>query len=127
MSQTSTLTSNPTPQLPSKHILHEAAKLALLEDKPILLDYWVSSFHTSLIGIWPPPDPNKASDPTTKIRILIKDAKDKDEYTSPIKKIVRPIKEDGTKDEYLIVTENSIYIVSTTIKSYYITNIDEFE
>jgi hypothetical protein len=84
--------------IPSPKTLQHASKIAILEDKPILLDYWVDSFtNKALIGV-------KQSEEQEKILI-----KNEEEYTSPIKKIFK------TVDEYLVITENSIYIVSTKI------------
>ena len=85
-------------RLPSDTTLQHAAKLAIVEDKPILLDYWTSSLDKkSLIGI-------KESGE----KLLVKS---EDEYTSPIEKIYK------VEGEYIIATENSLYIVSASIKS----------
>jgi len=85
-------------QIPSLKTLQHATKLAVLNDKPILLDYWVDSFtEKALIGV-------KQSEEQEKILI-----KNEEEYTSPIKKIFK------TDEEYLVITENSIYIVSSKI------------
>jgi hypothetical protein len=46
-------------------------------------------------------------DKDTKERILVKNT---EEYTSPVKKMIK------AKDDYIIVTENSVYIVSGSIK-----------
>lgn len=83
----------PTPQ-----VLTAAAKLSIVEDKPIMLDYWLDSFNKEspvLIGV-------KNDDE----KLLVKSA---EEYTSPISKIYKAGK------EYIIVTENSIYIVNQEI------------
>jgi hypothetical protein len=73
-----------------------ASKLAIVEDKPILLDYWTDSLDKkALIGIR-----------ETGEKLLVKSA---EEYTSPIAKFYKS----GT--EYIIITENSIYIVSSDI------------
>tara|TARA_B110000305_G_C19465103_1_gene657273 strand:+ start:5732 stop:6046 length:315 start_codon:yes stop_codon:yes gene_type:complete len=85
-------------QLPSLKTLEHASKIAILEDKPILLDYWTDSFNgKALIGV-------KQTEEQEKILI-----KSEEEYTSPIKQIFK------TSDEYLVITENSIYVVSTKI------------
>lgn len=85
-------------QLPSFKTLQHASKIAILEDKPILLDYWSDSFgNNALIGV-------KQTEEQEKILI-----KSEEEYTSPISKIFK------TGDEYLVITENSIYIVSNKI------------
>lgn len=83
--------------LPSDKVLKHAAKLAIEQDKPIMMDYWQDSYGepTVLIGA-------RSNDE----KMLIRSA---DEYTSPISKIFR------VSDEYIVITENSIYIVSTQI------------
>ncbi len=83
---------------PSVQVLSAAAKLSIVEDKPIMLDYWLDSFNAEspvLIGV-------KNDDE----KLLVKSA---EEYTSPISKIYKSGK------EYIIVTENSIYIVNQDI------------
>lgn len=85
-------------QLPSDSVLRNAAKLSVTEDKPIMLDYWSDSCGEGacvLIGV-------KTNDEKLLVR-------SEDEYTSPISKIFKVC------DEYIIMTENSIYIVSVTI------------
>lgn len=74
-----------------------ATKLAISDDKPIMMDYWSSSIDkTAIIGIR-----------ENKEKLLVKS---EEEYTSPIQKIFKT----GTSD-YIIVTENSIYLVDTSI------------
>lgn len=83
---------------PTTTVLTAASKLSIVEDKPIMLDYWLDSFNKEnpvLIGV-------KNDDE----KLLVKSA---EEYTSPISKIYK------TGQEYIIVTENSIYIVSQEI------------
>jgi hypothetical protein len=91
--------SNTTPngyRLPENTTLQHAAKLAIVDDKPILLDYWTFSLEkTVLIGV-----------KDTKEKLLVKS---EEEYTSPISKIFKVGK------EYIVVTENSIYIVDVEI------------
>ena len=82
--------------LPSSQTLLHAAKLAVLEDKPIMLDYWTNSQDNKvLIGVRENGE-----------KLLVKSV---DEYTSPIEKIYK------VENEYIIVTENSLYIVSNKI------------
>jgi len=91
-------------ELPLEKTLMNAAKLAMAEDKPILLDYYKDTRSgTAFLG----------EDKDTKEQILFKNA---DEYTSPIQKKFRVQDATGTKTEYLFVTENSIYIVHGAIK-----------
>jgi hypothetical protein len=83
-------------RLPENTTLQHAAKLAIVEDKPILLDYWTNSLEkTVLIGV-----------KDDKEKLLVKS---EEEYTSPIAKIFKVGK------EYIVMTENSIYIVDVEI------------
>jgi len=83
--------------LPSQKIMQHACKLACTQDKPIMLDYWVDS-HTAgkvILGV-------KESEEKLLIR-------SEEEYTSPISKMYK------VGDEFIIITENSIYLVSAKI------------
>lgn len=83
-------------KLPSEATLKHASKLAIVEDKPIMMDYWASSLDKkSLIGV------REGGE-----KLLVKS---EDEYTSPVAKFYKS----GT--EYIVITENSIYIVSSEI------------
>lgn len=83
-------------RLPSDVTLKHAAKLSMVDDKPIMLDYWTSSLDKkALIG---------ARENGEKLLV-----KSEDEYTSTIQKFYKS----GT--EYIVITENSIYIVSNEI------------
>ena len=83
-------------RLPETNTLQHAAKLSIVEDKPIMLDYWsVSLDKKALVGV-----------KETGEKLLVKS---EDEYTSPIAKFYKS----GT--EYIIITENSIYLVSSDI------------
>lgn len=83
-------------RLPSNTMLAHAAKLAIVEDRPIMLDYWVDSIEKkALIGVRENGE-----------KLLVKN---EEEYTSPIAKV---FKVDG---DYLITTENSLYLVSGEI------------
>ena len=89
---------------PSVAGLQHACKLAIVDDKPIMLDYWLDSLKTEnsvLIGV-------KSDDE----KLLVKSA---EEYTSPISKIFK------VNEEYIIISENSIYIVSKDIPTRRIT------
>jgi hypothetical protein len=84
-------------RLPDIKTLQNAAKLSIVEDKPIVLDYWVQSIEKSvMIGIR---EDGK--------KMLIKST---EEYTSYIEKVYRIAGKD-----YIIMTENSIYIVDINI------------
>ena len=59
---------------PSAQCLIHCAKLAIVDDKPIMMDYWTNSLDKSvLIGV---------KESTEKLLV-----KSEDEYTSPISKI----------------------------------------
>lgn len=83
---------------PSNKTLEHAVKLAIVEDKPIMMDYWTGSIDKSvLIGV---------NNDDAKQKMLVRS---EEEYTSPISKIYK------IDDDYIIMTENSIYIVDAKI------------
>jgi hypothetical protein len=83
--------------VPSATVLVQAAKIALEEDRPIYLDYYVDSIEKKCcIGV------------KDSVKHLVKSGT---EYTSAIEKLWR-LKEENT---WLVMTENSIYIVSADI------------
>ena len=83
-------------RLPSDVTLKHAAKLSIVEDKPIMLDYWTASLDKkALIG---------AKENGEKLLV-----KSEDEYTSTIAKFYK------SYTEYIVITENSIYVVSNEI------------
>ena len=85
-------------RVPTYACFQHATKVAILEDKPIIFDYWTSSLEkTCLIGVR-----------SNNEKLLVKS---EDEYTSPIAKIYK------VDTEYIIVTANSIYIVSADIST----------
>ena len=93
---TTTASTDSNYRLPSDVTLKHAAKLGIVEDKPIMLDYWTASLDKkALIGIR-----------ENNEKLLVKS---EEEYTSSIAKFYKS----GT--EYIIITENSIYIVSSDI------------
>ena len=76
--------------------MQHACKIAVSDDKPIMLDYWTDSLDGKVvIGVR-----------ENQEKLLVKS---EEEYTSPIAKIYRVDK------EYLIITENSIYLTSDKI------------
>ena len=82
--------------MPGNQCLQHCCKLACVHDHPILLDYWTASQDKKfVIGV---------RDSGEKLLV-----KSEDEYTSPIGKIYR------VDNEYIIITENSIYITSDKI------------
>ena len=85
-------------RLPSNMCMQHASKLAIVEDRPIMLDYWSQSIEKKvIIGV-----------KENGEKLLVKS---EEEYTSPIGKIFK------IESEYIILTENSIYIVSSDIQS----------
>ena len=83
-------------RLPSNSLLAHASKLAIVEDRPIMLDYWVDSMEKkALIGVRENGE-----------KLLVKN---EEEYTSPISKVFK------VDNDYLITTENSLYLVSGEI------------
>ena len=83
--------------IPSATVLVQAAKVAMEEDRPIYLDYYADSLTKKCcIGV------------QGSSKMLVKSDT---EYTSSIEKIMR-IKEDNT---WIILTENSLYVVSGDI------------
>jgi hypothetical protein len=85
-------------RLPSDSTLRQAAKLGIVEDRPIMMDYWSGSIEKSvMIGV---------KNDETKEKMLVRNA---EEYTSPIQKIFK------VEQEYIILTENSIYLVDVGI------------
>ena len=85
-------------RLPSNVCLQHCSKLSIVQDKPIMMDYWTPSLDkTIIIGV-----------KETGEKLLVKS---EDEYTSPIANIYK------VETEYIIVTENSIYIISNETPS----------
>ena len=83
-------------RIPENTTVQNAIKLAIAEDKPILLDYWTASINkTALVGVR-----------ETKEKLLVKSD---EEYTSPIQKIYK------VGGDFIIMTENSIYLVCAAI------------
>tara|TARA_B100000424_G_scaffold271692_1_gene275880 strand:- start:5033 stop:5338 length:306 start_codon:yes stop_codon:yes gene_type:complete len=90
--------SEPSYRMPSATCLQHCVRLAIVEDKEIKLDYWTQSLEKKvIIGV-----------KSNQEKLLVKS---EDEYTSPIAKIYK------VENEYIIITENSIYLVSSDIDS----------
>ena len=84
--------------LPSAAVLQHAARLAIQQDKPVLFDYYVdTATGKACMG----------EDQETKERMLVKSS---DEFTSLIQKVYK------VAEDYIIITENSIYIVSGKVQ-----------
>lgn len=95
-----TATATPATQevLPNATTLLHASRLAIQQDKPIQLDYYVDSATSkAFIG----------EDPDTKEKMLVKS---NEEFTSLIGKIYK------VSEDFIILTENSIYVVSGKIQ-----------
>jgi hypothetical protein len=83
--------------VPSATVMAQAAKIAIEQDRPIYLDYYCDSIEKKCcVGV----------QENTKMLV-----KSDTEYTSPIESIMR-IKEEKT---WLVMTENSLYIVHADI------------
>ena len=83
-------------RLPGGTTLQHCAKLSIVEDKPIMFDYWTASCDKEiLIGV------RESGE-----KLLVKS---EEEYTSPVSKIYK------VEKEYIIITENSIYLVCSEI------------
>ena len=79
-----------------KQLCNIVQNLSIVEDKPIMFDYWTGSLDKDvLIGV---------RDSGEKLLV-----KSEDEYTSPISKIYK------VESEYIIITENSIYMISAEV------------
>lgn len=83
-------------RLPENMTLQNAIKWAIIEDKPIMMDYWADSLDKKvLIGV-----------KENSEKLLVKSV---DEYTSPIIKIFKH------NTDFIIMTENSIYLVDAAV------------
>ena len=83
-------------RLPENNTLQHAIKLSIVEDKPIMMDYWANSLDKSvLIGV------KEGGE-----KLLVQS---EEEYTSQISKIFK------VGSEYIVMTENSIYLVDVKI------------
>jgi hypothetical protein len=83
---------------PSSKVLQGAAKVAIEQDRAIMLDYYRETANGSAF---------LGEDPETKEKILVKS---KEEFTSLIKKLYK------VDDDFIILTENSLYVVSGKIQ-----------
>lgn len=84
--------------LPSAQALLQAAKVSIEQDKPIQLDYYVDSVQgKAYLGV----------DDSTEEKMLVKSS---EEYTSLVQKVYK------VGSDFLVLTENSIYIVSSKLQ-----------
>ena len=87
---------NQTNKLPPNSLWKHIAKISISQDKPIMLDYWLDSIEKNVaIGV------RESGE-----KLLVKS---EDEYTSPIKNLY------SVDECYIICTENSIYVTSSSI------------
>jgi hypothetical protein len=84
--------------LPNPAVLLQAAKLAMAQDKPIQLDYYADTVSGKAF---------MGEDSESKEKMLVKSP---EEFTSLIQKVYK------VGEDYIIMTENSIYIASGSIQ-----------
>ena len=97
-SSVGTAISVPELEIPNDKILAHAARMAIENDMPIHMDYFCDTRDgRAFLG----------QDSATGDKMLVRSDQ---EYTSPISKISK------IGEDYIVVTENSIYIVSKNIK-----------
>ena len=84
--------------VPNDKTLKHAARIAIEHDKPILLDYYNDTrIEKAFLG----------EDSATKEKMLVRS---EDEYTSLIQKIFK------VAEDFIVITENSIYIIAGNTK-----------
>ncbi len=91
-------TAQSTEVLPSVTTLVHAARLAIKEDKPVLFDYFMDTYGGKAF---------MGEDTDTKEKMLVKSS---DEFTSLIQKVYK------VQEDFIVMTENSIYVVSGKIQ-----------
>ena len=95
---TTSLSNEERYETPSQTCLQHAIKLAIVDDRPLLMDYWTASCDNNVvIGV------RESGE-----KLLVKS---ENEYTSPVQKIY------NVQEEYIIITENSIYLVKNNIET----------
>ena len=83
-------------RLPGDLTMQHITKIGIVNDKPIMLDYWTKSLAGEIIiGI------REGGE-----KLLVKS---EEEYTSPISKIYK------VEKDYIIETENSLYLADSSI------------
>jgi len=84
--------------VPNDKTLKHAARIAIEQDKPIMLDYYTDTRNEkAFLG----------EDATTKEKMLVRSEA---EYTSLIQKIFK------VAEDFIVITENSIYIIAGSTK-----------
>jgi hypothetical protein len=90
--------SAPELSIPGEKTMAHAARLAIEKDMAIYLDYYLDTKEgRAFLG----------QDAKTEAKMLVRSA---EEYTSSISKIFK------SEEDFIVITENSIYIVSGNIK-----------
>lgn len=90
-------------QVPNDKTLKHAARIAIEQDKPIMLDYYTDTREgKAFLG----------EDPVSKEKMLVRS---EEEYTSLIQKIFR-VGDDKVGYDFITITENSVYIISGNTK-----------
>ena len=87
-----------TETIPSAQTLAHAARIAIQQDKPIMLDYYVESLEGKAF---------MGEDAYTNEKLLIKYS---DEFKSMVQKVYK------VQEDFIILTENSLYIISAKIE-----------
>jgi hypothetical protein len=104
MATAGTSVTAPDLEIPSEKTLVQAARLALEKDMAIHLDYYAETKDgRAFLG----------EDSTDKEKKML--VKSEEEYTSRIFKIFK------ADEDFIVITENSIYIVSKNIKKRFVT------
>ena len=84
--------------LPQAQTLLHASRIAIKDDKPIQLDYYMDTVSGKAF---------MGEDETTKEKMLVKS---NEEFTSLIQKVYK------VAEDYIVMTENSIYVVSGKVQ-----------
>ena len=81
----------------SEEVMRGVLKLGMMREMPIMMDYWEESKKGKVfIGV-----------KSEEEKLLVKNS---EEYTSPIKQMYK------INEAFIVLTENSIYLVSNDIK-----------
>ena len=89
--------------LPNTSTLVKAAEMSIELDKPICLDYFVASSNKEC---------KIARDGPNGEKFLYKNP---EEYTSPLKSMFKITSGDTKSDDFILETQNSIYIVNSNM------------
>jgi hypothetical protein len=84
--------------IPSAQTLSHAARIGIQQDKAIMLDYYLDTLNGKAF---------MGEDTETKEKLLIKS---NEEFTSLIQKVYK------VQDDFIILTENSVYITSGKVQ-----------